>query len=248
MSATNATTSMQQKSAIAVALVLLIGGGAAYRMATAFYTESNDSAPLPPGTLEAMPLQLGEWQGQDVAVNEWVIKATDTDGHINRGYLNTRTEDRVGFFVGYGIRFRDLMPHRPEVCYVGAGWTLEETLQRDLPAPDGTVLPCQVQRFTRGFAGTERIVVLNYYLLDGEYGRDVRLLRNHSRSWNEERRYVAQVQITSSETARGTGKAAVEDFGAMSAPVIRDLLNRAVFGDDAPGGAASRPAGQGVQP
>ena len=100
-----------------VAVGLMIASGAGYSVA-------------------AGPLQIGPWNGSDTALDERLVKATDTDDHVSRSYVRSDGRGDVSLFIAYGVRFRDLMPHRPEVCYTGAGWTLEATSERTLTIED----------------------------------------------------------------------------------------------------------------
>ena len=123
------------------------------------------------------------------------------------------------------------MPHRPEVCYPGIGHTMRSNEPREVALADGTKLPCILYTFTRGGRmGDQAMIVLNYYVIDGRYARDVSLLR--SRAWRGSGgvRYVAQVQIVCSG---GTGsdlassERTVREFAAKAAPVIRALFPEA---------------------
>ena len=215
----------KQLLVVVVALVLLLAGGAGYRAAASWYDRGSDVTPLPPGTLDKLPLDLGGWIGRDVPLDENVIKATDTDQHVNRAYRNAENTRQVGLWVAYGVRFRDLMPHRPEVCYPGTGWNLLSAEEMSLPLDDGSTLHCRLLRFDRGGLLDRRIDVLNYYVIDGEYSPDVKLLR--SRIWRPSAAptYVAQVQITcSGDSSAEDANEAVRDFARISALPILDLM------------------------
>lgn len=209
-------------------MVLVIGGGTAYRMASARLERSSISVPIPKGTLSRLAMTIGDWQGRDVSMSERVVEATDSDDHINRAYRRSPYEV-VSLFVAYGVHLRDLMPHRPEVCYRGAGWTLDDSEQLDIGLGSGQTLPCRLHHFRRGGLETKTITVLNYYLIDGQHCPDVADLR--SRAWHFEptASYAAQVQITVSGHNLGErGDQLVKDFAADFALPIRSLLVEAV--------------------
>lgn len=215
---------------MAVGVVLLIGSGAGYRTLAGRYNLLTASVPLPPGTLARLPLQLGDWMGREMPLDEAVVRATDTDDHVNREYRHRHGQPAVSLFVAYGVNLRDLAPHRPEVCYPGAGWTLQETRKLTLTTADQSDLPCRVHRFKRGGLVRENITVLNYYIVDGKYCPDVSLLRSKAWRLSLQAKYAAQVQIVcggSHMDPRGA-EAATKAFAADSAPAIRDLLVAAV--------------------
>lgn len=216
-------------STVWVAVGLMIASGAGYRMAAGRLSGLAGSVVLARGTLNALPLQIGPWNGSDAAVDERIVKATDTDDHVSRNYVRSDGGGEVSLFIAYGVRFRDLMPHRPEVCYTGAGWTLEETSERTLTIDDEFELPCQVHRFGHGGLGSRSITVLNYYIIDGQLCKDVSLLRSHAWRLKTDVRYIAQVQIASSGRGmRNRAAEVVSAFAADSAPAIRRTLEEAV--------------------
>ncbi|NOT00978.1 MAG: EpsI family protein [Phycisphaerales bacterium] len=210
-------------------VLLLVAGGFGYRALADFYRRPTDSVPIPHGTLAKLPLDLGNWIGQDSPLKEVVIRATDTDDHINRVYHAKDGPEGVAFYVAYGVNLRDLAPHRPEVCYPSAGWTLVTTDAESLPTSDGIHLQCQVHHFRRSGLVAADLTVLNYYIIDDRYCADVSLLRSKALRPTLEARYAAQVQVMS---ARGSTPAVAGDvvkrFAADSAPLLRALLRDAV--------------------
>jgi len=215
--------------AAAVAIAILLAAGTAYRTLAAYYARPADSKLLPPGTLARLPLELGAWRGQDQPLDERMIKATDTDQILTRRYIRRDGSAAASLLVSYGIRLRDLLPHRPEVCYTTHGWTLRRTESAVLQAADGKSLPCQVHAFDRAGIGAESVRVLHYYLVDGVYGEDVSLLR--SKVWKSDAasHYMAQVQVAVrvDPIAPDRAAAVAEEFARLSAPPIRALFESA---------------------
>jgi len=223
-------------AAAAVAVALLLGSGIGHRQVAHYLSRPSGEAALAAGALAKLPLSIGSWSGRDVPLDASVIRATDTDAHVHRTYDRGRTS--VGLFVAYGIRTRDLAPHRPEVCYPGAGWTLQQAEPTRVSIDDASVLPCTVYRFSRG--GKDRhVTVLNYYIIDGRVCPDVSALRR--RAWRGPGgvRYLAQVQITCSGdmlTDEAAAEAATVAFARVAAPQIRALFPDAV-GETLAGGS-----------
>jgi len=217
-------------ASVTAAVILLALSGVAYRAAAQRFGRSGEGVVLPSGTLARIPLTIDDWHGKDVPLDEAVVKATDTDQLINRFYNQSTSAKSVAFYVCFGIQLRDLAPHRPEVCYPSAGWTLQKTKVVEVPLPDGSTIPCQVHSFRRGGLQSNRVTVLNYYIVDGEYCPDVSLLR--SKQWQSESRgatYAAQVQITvSGDSPVGTPEQTVREFASVSGSPLRDLLLEAV--------------------
>ena len=212
-----------------VGVILLVASGFGYRALASRYASVGRATPIPKGTLARLPLELGDWTGTDVPLDEAIIRRTDTDDHLNRNYTRRDGRAVVSVFIGYGVNIRDLMPHRPEVCYGGAGWTLVETRAVELPMSDGATLPFQLHRFKRGVLESRQVVVANYYIVSGEYCGDVSLLRSKAGEFRVDGAYAAQVQVAANAGEfADAAEETVQAFVVDSSPLVRRLLEDAV--------------------
>ena len=95
----------------------------------------------------------------------------------------------------------------------------------DLDVADGSKLPCRILRFERGGLASQQILVLNYYLVDGEYSPDVELLRSKIWQLSSGANYVAQVQVVcSGRTIGRSAEEAARAFATASARPIHSLF------------------------
>ncbi len=213
------------------ASVVMVAYGLGYRVLAARLNAPLDATPVSQEALDELPMEIGDWTGQEVPVDAEIVRATDTDAHVSRRYTKKGGFESVSLWIAAGVRARDLMPHRPEVCYTGAGWTLVNRRLTELFLSEETELPCNIMRFSRGALNTEHVMVLDYYLVDEEYCADVSSLR--SRAWRGSGAvgYVAQVQIVVAVPSPAAVEAAqriVSDFAVASAPAIVQLFHRDV--------------------
>ena len=216
--------------AAAVASLVMLFCGLGYRVLAARLAAPVDTIPIQPEVLQQFPLQIGAWTGQEVPLEEAIVRATDTDAHINRRYSRRGGLEMVSFYIASGVRARDLMPHRPEVCYTGSGWTLTDKRTVELALSHGSKLSCNIMQFSRGTLNSSKVIVLDYYLVDGQYCRDVSLLRSKAWRGSGTVDYVAQVQIATSIAATQTAHAArsiISDFAVETASSIADLFEKA---------------------
>jgi hypothetical protein len=91
-------------------------------------------------------------------------------------------------------------------------------------------LPCNVLQFSRGILNAQKVMVLDYYLVDGQYCHDVSLLRSKAWRGSGAVDYIAQIQIVTSIVATQTTDSAqtiVSDFAVESAPWIAELFEGA---------------------
>jgi EpsI family protein len=174
-------------------------------------------------------MQIGSWTGEEVPLDEAIAEATDADAHISRQYSHQNGLESVSLYVAWGA-YWEMMYHRPEVCYPAHGWTLADRHSMELKISNGTKLPCNVFRFSRGELDKREKVVLYYVIADGRTYRDVSLLR--SRIWGVFATVdqMAQVQIVASLEGTLTTDSMVRivsNFAVESASSIARLFEDA---------------------
>lgn len=89
-------------------------------------------------TLDALPLELGKWQGRvERDFEPQIIRVLGVDDYANRTYA-ARGEPRLGLYIGYHSSQRqgDTI-HSPLNCLPGAGWTPMEQGRARLAVIDG---------------------------------------------------------------------------------------------------------------
>ena len=224
------TDQASHKSVIAATIAagfVMLASGLSYRVLAARLAAPATTTPITAEDVARFPLQIGDWEGEEVPIDDEIVKATDTDAHISRRYSRRNGLDSVSLWVACGVQARDLMPHRPEVCYTGNGWTRTNKQSVDLLLDDGTTLPCNRLEFSRNALTTQRVLVLYYYLVDGQYSRDVSLLRSKAWRGSGTVGYVAQVQIVATMSAVVTADVAaktVSSFAVDSAGPLARLF------------------------
>jgi len=152
-------------AAVAAGFLMLVLG-VAYRVLAARLAGGVSATPISSAELQRLPLQIGGWTGLEAPLDEAIVAATDTDAHLSRRYSRHSASESVWLYIASGVNARDLMPHRPEVCYTGQGWTLIDRQFVELPLDNETTLPCNCFRFSRGALNTKEVVVLDYYIVD----------------------------------------------------------------------------------
>ncbi|RJP40395.1 MAG: EpsI family protein [Phycisphaerales bacterium] len=210
-------------AALAAAAIMLAGGGY-YRVLAGRYARAVESVRMPEGWLNALPLEIDGWRGHDEPLERSVIRATDTDAHLNRVYVNAAGTKAVALFVGYGIRLRDLLPHRPEVCYPGNGWLLSQRDDLQLDPGDGSSVTCRLLSFRKGGFSADDVSVLNYYVVDGQYCADVSALRERAVQETAAQSYSVQVQISTPGGIGADPRGVLVEFARACAPLLRELM------------------------
>ena len=184
-----------------LAIILLVSTGVAYRVLAGRF-ELAESVPVElPVALSAFPMRVGDWQGKDVPIPENIQRVAGNDDFLNRVYVNDSTNQWANIYVAYSSSPRTMLGHRPDVCYVGGGWVHDSTDQSHFISAGGRGIVCLIHRFHMPAPRSDSVVVLNYYILNGQITADDRGFSGVAvRSpgiGGDLARYVAQVQISS---------------------------------------------------
>jgi hypothetical protein len=79
--------------------------------------------------LEALPMKLGDWEGQSYQMDERQLTVAEAAGHLSRRYTHRRTGAEISLLVLAG-RGGPMVVHRPEVCYVASGFVQVGTAEK----------------------------------------------------------------------------------------------------------------------
>jgi uncharacterized protein DUF3485 len=71
--------------------------------------------------LSMVPKEVGDWQGDDMPVDENVQKTAGAIGAVSRSYRNSRTGEKVDLWLIVG-HARDVAFHTPDICYPASGF------------------------------------------------------------------------------------------------------------------------------
>ncbi len=189
-----------QLSWLAAVLSLLLAG--VFYRSEARRLEAIGSIPARlPSPLSALPMVIGDWEGRDIEIPELVQKVAANDDFVCRLYVNRLTGQWAKLYVGFSGRPRTMIGHKPTVCYVSAGWVWDNSERSEISCRDGSKIPCLIHRFHQGDSSTGEIVVLNFYVVNGQIHCDESAFS--SISWRTPNiggdcaHYVAQIQIIS---------------------------------------------------
>ena len=184
-----------------LAVIVLLSAGAVYRV-TASRLELAVETPITlPVPLSAFPMQIGNWIGRDVPIPENIQRVAQNDDFLNRLYINKSKNQWANVYIAYSARPRTMVGHTPQACYVGGGWVRDSTQPSEIISYAGRNIPCLIHRFHRPAPETNEIVVLNFYILNGQLTNDESGFTGVG--WRTPNiagsaaRYVAHVQISS---------------------------------------------------
>jgi len=188
-----------------LAILLLISSGVTYRLLASHLELLFDTPILLPVPLSALPAQIGDWVGRDLAIpttTKEYMEKNFADDFLTRRYINAATKAWADVYIVYcSSRPGGILGHRPRVCYPGGGWVHDSTEPSQFISRSGRPIPWLIHRFHKPAPTYEQTVVLNFYILNGQITVDE---NGFSGPWGrrpniagDPARYVAQIQISS---------------------------------------------------
>jgi len=213
--------------AFTLVFAVMLISGLEYRHLARTLARPVQKMTLSKGTLAVLPINIGAWHGKDLPLNDEAAGMRDAADYLNRSYTRHAGTERVELFIRFGSRTRDLMPHRPEVCFPGNGWSQKKSTEILLQLSNDRRLACRLYQFDRQGLECGSIVVLNYYIIDGRICPDTSNLKLRALRGSEGRTYLAQVQIASFVDICSDSEAAersVKAFAKASADVIQKVF------------------------
>jgi len=192
-----------------------------------------------PVPLERFPMEVGAWSGEDVPIAETVLKVAQNDDYLCRGYRRLSPDQSATLYVAFSSRPRTMLGHRPTVCYVNSGWSHEGTDRSEIRSGEGQAVPCLIHRFREPMRAQSEIIVLNYYIVNGNLTTDESVFtglgwRTPNIGGNAAR-YVAQVQISSVQES--AARALGEDLTDAILKFLPDSQGRVEMAEQAQAGS-----------
>jgi hypothetical protein len=133
--------------------------------------------------LASIPLELGDWVGQNKPVAPDIVEQAQTTEYLNRVYESRKQLGlQLTLWINYSERGTNLR-HTPEICLPAGGWTKIESQTRVLTIPYGGDRSTMITRLGYGRGELVEHVGFWYYIFgEGKLENFVRQLPITSRS------------------------------------------------------------------
>ena len=175
--------------------------GTVYRIASSSLTAALGNPVLPAIALREFPTEIGGWRGKDVSIPEEIRRVAGNDDFLYRFFVQEHSGRWVSLYVAYSGRPGTMLGHRPDVCYIAEGWVYDNNKEVRLLSAEGKEISCLIHRFHKPDLMRKEIVVLNFYILNGQITRSESGFSGigwrRPNIGGDAARYVAQVQISS---------------------------------------------------
>ena len=199
---------------LTLGILLLVGVG--HRVLLARIDEAMEHSIMPLRPLTTLPLQLGSWEGVDLAMDANVLRVAGDDAYLNRAYAHERTGRSITLYVGYIGKARSVLGHRPDICYATHGYEEISRTKVTVASEGGAEIPGLLYAFRSPELGGPRVWVLANYLLNGRFVDDTDLLSDFNARgldlFGRQTAYVARIQVALSASGD-----ADEDLAILSA-------------------------------
>ena len=183
------------------AMLVIIVCGFSYQTAEIRLQRFTKTPVVLPKSFEQFPQAILDWKGHDVQLDENMARAAGNYDFCNRTYINESSNSWVNTYIAYCGRPRTMIGHKPETCYVSAGWIHSSTIKSKFYSRLGREIPCQIHRFYMPQPHEQELVILNFYIINGKASNDENAFSGMAwRTPNIEgdiAYYVAQIQISS---------------------------------------------------
>jgi EpsI family protein len=119
-------------------------------------------------SLSGLPMQIGEWRGSDVPLDDRVLSILGVDDYLSRAYVSKTAN--LGIYVGfYQTQRQGSAIHSPMNCLPGAGWNPVNREYINVPLSSSGPLSDHQIRINRILIekGLDKAVVLYWYQAHG---------------------------------------------------------------------------------
>ncbi len=156
---------------------LLVAGLAA--QAGLEHLNQTDRPPLR-ASLASIPMELGDWVGQDERVSPDIVARAQTTEYLNRLYENRKHPgQRLTVWINYSRKGTNLR-HTPEICLPSGGWTKIESQTKVLSVDFGESKSVSITRLGYSQGELVKHVGFWYYIFgEGKLENFVRQLAHH---------------------------------------------------------------------
>jgi EpsI family protein len=119
---------------------------------------------LPPWKVQDLPMQLGDWKGENAKLDEKIFKATGAHSLVNRIYTDEAGNVMSLHFAVFTDPNEGIW-HNPVSCYVSAGWVRQENEKVFLPGTSDDKSKVSLSIWTKG----GETAVIAYWFQLGEH-------------------------------------------------------------------------------
>jgi hypothetical protein len=218
-------------------LIIVVLTGVQFAM-TDRWADSNVTAEQQAELLQNVPMNIGNWHGEDMPVNETIRDTAGAIGAISRVYRNVRTGESVDLWliVGHG---RAISAHTPNICYRASGFEMRapESSLYPMVFPGEDEAPFLTNTFFKEDVTGRRLIRVFWSWYDSQKNSDkvVWEAPSNSRWYFGNTRALYKMYFTSEmrdplETAE---ESACLRFAREALPVINKALARVYGGGDA---------------
>lgn len=166
---------------------------------------------IPSQPLSSLPLQLGDWTGEDIELDERLFNAIGAHSVVNRVYRNSAGQ-QVSVHLALIADPTANPGHYPEVCYPTSGWGVVKRETSKVEAPGAA--PVSARLMTYGQSGTQ-VAILFWYQLGERSFVDRDSYRAARQAYFGRREWPPAVKVLLQVPSANRNKAQLEDVAGQ---------------------------------
>jgi hypothetical protein len=237
---------------VAVAVVAIVSLTVVQSLMSDRFIDTNVTAEQRAALLKNVPMEVGEWRGEDLEVTEEVRDTAGAVGAVSRAYRNARTGEEVNLWLIVG-HARDISAHTPEVCYRGSGFSMRSDINALYPfeyAGQTQKADFWTNTFVKEDMKGRQLVRVFWAWYNPVPGEPVEWRAEKNPRWtfgNTRALYKMYFTSTMRDPMETTDQSAAYKFGREFLPVIERVLSQSdirtsVDGEAVPTDATAAPA------
>jgi hypothetical protein len=235
-------------------IVTIVGLTIPQYIMTDRWADTNVTAVQRAELLKNIPKTIGNWHGEDMAVDETVRDTAGAIGALSRVYRNVRTGESVDLWliVGHG---RAVSAHTPNICYRASGFEMRapESSLYPMVFPDQPEAPFLTNTFFKEDVTGRRLVRVFWSWYNPETDEDLSTVEweapSNSRWYFGNTRALYKMYFTSEmrDPAETAEESSCIRFAREFMPVVNKAL-AVVYGDEQPAPASAASPKAASQP
>jgi len=175
---------------------------------------------LPEPDLRSLPMQLGQWSGEESEPSPTLVEKGDAAYAFARRYRNNAGKSvslHISVITDYG---KENLHHFPKYCYHGAGYKRQKMLRRPLKLGDDQEMPVDYSLWSRN---EETVALAYWYHFGGEVYFNINEFRAAWRRRWGSRKWPPIVKVMLQTSSDQPNPPHLEEFAGLVAGWTRPL-------------------------
>lgn len=166
---------------------------------------------IPSQPLSSLPMQLGDWTGENIELDERLFNAIGAHSVVNRVYRNPAGQ-QVSVHLALIADPTDNPAHYPEVCYPGSGWGVVERETSKIEVPGAAPVSARRMVYEQD---RQQVQILFWYQLGERSFVDRDSYRDARQAYFGRKRWPPAIKVLLQVPSANRNEAQLEDVASQ---------------------------------